>query len=146
MDGAYVSAMAALAGSAIGALASIATSWLNQATQTRAAQRALDRSRREALYGDFIREASRLFVDAFENELEDPAKLVNLYALMSTMRLFGSPRTVDEAERVLNRIGAAYFAPNREIHDFSNITHYGELDPLAAFSEACRDEMLRHRI
>jgi hypothetical protein len=146
MDAGYISAISALAGSAIGALASIATSWLNQAAQARAAQRALDRARREALYADFIREASKLFVDAFEHELDDPEKLVNLYALMSTLRLFGAPRTMHEAERVLNQIGAAYFAPNKELRDFSNITHAGELDPLAGFSEACREEMMGHRV
>lgn len=145
MDTAYVSAIAALAGSAIGALASITTGWLNQASQARAAQRALDRAHREALYSDFIREASRLFVDAFEHELDDPEKLVNLYALMNTLRLYGAPRTMREAELVLHRIGAAYFAPNRALRDFSNITHAGELDPLAAFSEACRQELLAHR-
>ena len=61
-----------------------------------------DRTRREALYGEFIREASRLFVDAFEHELDDPAKPVQLYAIVSTIRLFGQPRTLKEAERVMN--------------------------------------------
>ena|SRR5215813_10621294 len=57
MDAGYISAMAALAGSAIGAFASIATTWVVQHPQTRATQRAQDRARREALYGEFIREA-----------------------------------------------------------------------------------------
>lgn len=145
MDAGYISAFAALTGSAIGALASIATSWLNHASQARATQRAQDRARREALYGDFIREASRLFVDAFEHELDDPEKLVNLYALMSTLRLFAAPRTMREAERVVQRIGATYFEPNKELRAFSNIKHAGELDPLCAFSEACREELRGRR-
>ena len=56
MDAAYISTVAALAGSAIGALASIATTWVVQHS-TRAPQRAQDRARREALYGEFMREA-----------------------------------------------------------------------------------------
>jgi hypothetical protein len=108
MDPAYVPVLAALAGSAIGALASFATTWVAQSTQARAMQRTQDRERREALYGEFIREASRLFVDAFEHEMDDPAKLVQLYAIVSTIRLFGHPRTLQEAERVMNGIGAAY--------------------------------------
>ena len=141
MDGAYVSAMAALAGSAIGALTSLMTSWLTQHAQARATLRVQDRARREALYGEFIREASKLFVDAFEHELDDPAKLLQLYAIVSTIRLFGQPRTVDAAEQVMNRIGAAYFAPNKELHLFGDITRAGELDPLFTFSQACRAEL-----
>lgn len=141
MDAGYLSTISALAGSAIGALASLTTSWLTQHAQLRTTQRLQDRARREALYGEFIREASRLFADAFEHELDDPAKLVQLYALVSTMRLFGAPRTVHEAETVVNQIGAAYFAPNKELQRFANFTCDGELDPLYAFSRACRDEL-----
>lgn len=141
MDAAYVSALAALAGSAIGALTSLVTTWLAQHSQARAALRAQDRARREALYGDFIREASKLFVDAFEHELDDPAKMLHLYAMVSTIRLFGQAQTVAEAEQVMNRIGATYFAPNKELRLFADIARGSELDPLYAFSEACRREL-----
>jgi UTP:GlnB (protein PII) uridylyltransferase len=145
MDAGYISALAALAGSAIGALASFATSWLNQASQARAARRAQDQARREALYGDFIREASHLFADAFEHELDDPSKLVRLYAIVSMLRLFGHPQTLQAAEDVMKRIGATYFEPNKELRRFADITHAGDLDPLYAFSQACRDELLGGR-
>lgn len=141
MDAAYVSALAALAGSAIGALTSLVTTWLAQHSQARAALRAQDRARREALYGDFIREASKLFVDAFEHELDDPAKMLHLYAIVSIIRLFGRARTIEEAEHVMTRIGAAYFAPNKELRLFADIARAGELDPLYAFSQACREEL-----
>ena len=141
MDASYISAMFALAGSAIGALASFVTTWAAQASQARAARRLQDRAHREELYGEFIQEASRLFVDAFEHELEDPAKLVHLYAIVSTIRLFGDPRTLHEAEKVMREIGAAYFAPNKDVRLFAEIAPAGELDPLFAFSEACRQEL-----
>jgi len=136
MDG-YISAVFALAGSAIGALASFVTTWAAQVSQARAARRMQDRAHREALYGEFIQEASRLFVDAFEHELEDPTKLVHLYAIVSTIRLFGSPATLLEAEKV----GATYFAPNKDVRLFAEIAPAGELDPLFAFSKACREEL-----
>lgn len=100
-----------------------------------------DRARREALYGGFIREASHLFVNAFEHEFDDPAKLLQLYAIVSTIRLFGQPGTVAAAEQVMNRIGAAYFAPNKELRLFGDITRAGELDPLFTFTQACRGEL-----
>lgn len=137
----YGSAMAALAGSAIGGLASFATTWVMQRSQAQALQHAKERARREGLYGDFIREASRLFADAFEHELEDPAKLVHLYAIVSTIRLFGQPRTIAAAEQVMRRIGAVYCAPNKDLRSFADIATAGELDPLYAFSQACRDEL-----
>ena len=143
MDESYIPALAALAGSAIGALASFATTWATQASQARLARRAQDRAHREQLYGEFIREASRLFVDAFEHELEDPARLVHLYATVSTIRLFGDPRTLHEAEEVMRQIGATYFAPNKELKLFAEIAPEGELDPLFAFSKACREELGR---
>ena len=141
MDAGYISALSALAGSSIGALASLTTTWLTQHSQTRTTQRAQDRARREALYGEFIREASKLFADAFEHDLDDPAKFVQLYAIVSTIRLFGRPRTLEEAERVMGQIGAAYLAPNKELRLFGDITKVGELDPLYAFSRACREEL-----
>ncbi|MFE1599441.1 hypothetical protein [Methylobacterium sp. ID0610] len=141
MDAGYVSALAALAGSAIGALASFASTWMTQHAQQRATQLVQDRARREALYGEFIREASKLFADAFRNELDDPAKLVNLYAIVNTIRLFGDPCTLDEAERVMHRIGETYFSPNKDLSAFADIRHAGELDPLCAFSNACRTEL-----
>ena len=141
MDAGYISAMAALAGSAIGALTSLTTSWLTQHAQARATLRVQDRARREALYGEFIGEASRLFVDAFEHELGDPAKLLQLYAIVSTIRLFGRPRTIEAAERVMTRIGAAYFAPTKELRLFADITRAGELDPLYDISTACREKL-----
>src|SRR5688572_2709147 len=118
MDPAYISAVAALSGSAIGALASVATNWVTQATQLRTTQRTQDRTHRETRYSEFIREASRLFVDAYVHELEDPAKLVSLYSIVSTIRLFGGPGPLREAEKVMSQIGATYFAPNKELRLF----------------------------
>ncbi len=57
------------------------------------------------------------------------------------IRLFGQPRTVAAAEQVMNRIGAAYFAPNKELHLFGDVTRACELDPLFTFSQACRAEL-----
>ena len=60
---------------------------------------------------------------------------------MSTIRLFGDPRTLLEAEKVMSQIGATYFAPNKDVRMFAEIAPQGELDPLFAFSKACRDEL-----
>ena len=54
MNSAYISALAALAGSGIGALATIVTTWLNQAYQNKIQRHADERTRRERLFGEFI--------------------------------------------------------------------------------------------
>jgi len=53
---------------------------------------------RRHLYKDFIEAASRLYTDAFEHDKADTSKLVNLYALVSRMRVRSSPRIVESAE------------------------------------------------
>ena len=69
MDAAYISAFAALAGSAIGASASFVTTWLTHHAQQRATRLEQERSRRERLYGEFVDEVSRL-ADALTHHLE----------------------------------------------------------------------------
>src|SRR5262249_8799038 len=100
MDQAYVSALAALAGSMIGGMTSLATSWFTQHAQAKAQQREHGLGQREQLYRDFIQEASRLYTDAFEHDKADVAKLVNLYALVSLMRVVSSANIIESADRV----------------------------------------------
>ena len=90
MDPAYFSAFAALAGSAIGGLTSLAASWLNHHVQFRAEQETRDLSRREDLYRAFVEEASKRYADAYEHETAKVSDLVNLYALVSRMRVLSS--------------------------------------------------------
>ena len=113
MDPAYFSVFAALAGSTIGGLTSLTASWLTQHVQFRAQQRASDLSRRAQLYEHFIAEASRVYADAYEHNEAEAAKLVNLYALVSKMRVLSSPRIVEHADRVVRVIIETYLAPNK---------------------------------
>ena len=76
MDAALLSAFSALAGSAIGALSSLVTTWMTQNAQNRTTYLNQQRAKREALYSEFIDEASRLFTDALSHEMEDLSKLV----------------------------------------------------------------------
>ena len=54
MDVSYVPVLSALAGSAIGGMTSIGTTWLTQHAQGRAHRNADRLARRERLYGGFI--------------------------------------------------------------------------------------------
>jgi hypothetical protein len=105
MNPAYISALAALAGSIIGGLTSLATSWLAQRTQATAKELTRNRRRREKLYRTFIEEASRLYIDALGHDesqaFEQSAGLVKIYALVSRMRVLSSPRVIEAADNIL---------------------------------------------
>ncbi len=105
MDAAYLTALSAIAGAAIGATASLGTTWLTQRYQDRSQRLAQERARRERLFGEFIDQASQLYADALSHTaLEDPARLVPLYATIGKLRLFASERTIAAADAVMGRI------------------------------------------
>ena len=139
MDTAYISALSALAGSAIGALASFGTTWLTQHHQDRAQRIAQESTRRETLYGEFIDQASKLFADALVHSLDDPAKMAVLYALFGKLRLFASDRTVSSADEVMRRIIKTYYSPNEDFHDRKFLDEH--FDVLREFTRACRDDL-----
>ena len=73
MDTASVSALSALGGATIGGLASFGSSYLTQRTQLRFARQEAIKAKREALYVEFVDEASRLYGDALGHEKDEVA-------------------------------------------------------------------------
>jgi hypothetical protein len=144
MEPAYFSAFAALAGSTIGGLTSLTASWLTQHVQFSAQLRASDLNRREQLYEHFIEEASRLYTDAYEHNEAEASKLVNLYALVSKMRVLSSPKIVENADSVVRVIIETYLAPNKTFRDVVEILDNDAMNPLREFSNACREELREH--
>ena len=138
MDAAYIPAAAALAGSAIGASASFATTWLTQHQQERARRVAQEMSRRERLYGEFIDEALRLLADALTHHLEEPSKMVPLYAIMGKLRLFAPANVVARADEVMEQIIEIYDLPNVDFRNPAGRPAQQRVDILRAFGEACR--------
>jgi len=122
MDAAYISTVAALAGSAIGALASFATSWVTQSSQAHAAQRAQDRAvAKRSTASSYAKHPSSSSMRLNTSSTIRPSPC-DSYEIVSTIRLFGGPQTLEEAERIMKQIGAAYFAPNKELRLFADIT------------------------
>ena len=142
MNPAYISAFAALAGAIIGGLTSFATSWFTQRAQLRNAGREAKMAKLEALYNEYISLAASLYVDALTHQTEDPSKMVPLYALGSRMRLVAARTVIDAAIRIDDNILATYMGPNRTIQEVRDMARNGEIKTLmAAFSEACRDDL-----
>jgi hypothetical protein len=141
MDAAYISAFAALAGTAIGGLASFATSWVTQHAQSKAQRRAAERDSRAALFGRFLDEAAKLYADAMQNRRDDMSGLIGIYALASRIRLTSSPQVVEAADTVVRIIVDTYLSPNITLADMRANWIDRHIDPLRDFAEACRKEL-----
>jgi hypothetical protein len=141
VNSAYLSAFFGLLGATIGGLTSIMTAWLTQRTERRENNRRAEKTKREALYGDFIVEASRLYGDALSHEKDDVTSLVQLYAIVAKMRLFTSREVVTAAETAMDVITATYLAPNRDLRELRTLAHEGGMNFLLEFGEACRRDL-----
>jgi hypothetical protein len=141
MDAAYISAFAALAGTAIGGLTSFTTSWMTQQAQARAQRVAAERESRAALFGRFLDEAAKLYSDALQNRRDDITALIGIYALTNRIRLSCSPPVVEAADTVCRIIVDAYHAPNITMEEMRANWIDGHVDPLRDFSSACRHEL-----
>jgi hypothetical protein len=141
VDPGYISAFSALAGAALGGLASFSTSWSTQRNQFRQAHRDAERAKLEKLYSDFIAEASRLLGDALSHQKDDVTDMVGLYAMVGRMRLVSSRTVVASAENVIEHIIETYLAPNQTLHELRTLLREGRMDFLVDFSEACRQDL-----
>jgi hypothetical protein len=141
MEVAYISAFAALAGTAIGGLTSFATSWITQQAQARAQRLAAEKEARAALFGRFLDEAAKLYSDALQNRQDDMTRLMGIYALTNRIRLISSPQVVDAADSVCRIIVDTDIAPNITMAEMRDNWINKHVDPLRDFSEACRQEL-----
>ena len=141
MNPAYLSALAALAGSAIGGLTSFAAAWVTQRQQANVQWLLQDKSRRQELYKQFIEEASKLYADALVHDQVEVSALVSIYALTSRMRIISSPEIIERADKVIRMIVDTYFLPNKTFPELRDMIGGDALDPLRAFSESCREEL-----
>lgn len=140
MNPANVLALSALCGSAIGALASLTTTWLTHRHREESRRRAQENARRERIFVEFIDLASKAFLEALvQSGIEDPATLIPLYATMGKLRLFASGRTVEAAEEVMNRVVETYYAPKFDLQTRPTVDE--KFDILREFAEYCRAEL-----
>lgn len=145
MDASYFAAAATALGSVVGASASIATTWLAQRTQAIRASNEWKLREREALYREFIVEASRASLDALMHSMERPEQMINLYAILSRIRLLSGDEIVRQGEACCRRIVELYGQPNMttdQIRIAVERNEFDKLDPLKQFSNACRDELM----
>jgi hypothetical protein len=141
MDAAIVSAMAAVLGSLVGGSATLATAWITQRTQSKRELIRTEMRARERLYGEFIRECSKLVVDSFTHTLEKPETLSPVYEILNRIRLCASDAVLAEAEEMLKWLTEQYSLPNLSVEEIRKLVQARGPDPLKSFGEACRVEL-----
>ena len=145
LDGPVIVALAALAGSLVGAFSSVTAAFIGQRLQGRWTQLRAELEERENLYGLFVEEAVHLFVDAIQKSKIDPAKIMRLYSKVARIRLISTDQVLNAAEEVGKRLFQAYELPPDNPSEVLARYANGKdsLDPLREFTEACRLERAR---
>jgi hypothetical protein len=141
MNSTIIAAMAAVLGSVVGAAATIGTTWITQRTQAARSKTEATLRDRQTLYGEFITEASRLTVNAFTNQLEQPATFVKLYGILGRIRLVADTPVLDSAEACCRQIVDLYASPNMTMDQIRAAFEHGQIDPIKEFSTVCRAEL-----
>ena len=142
MDANLITAAAALGGATIGGVMSFLGSWVAQQKQLRAQWFGQDKLRRQDLYKEFVREASKSFVDALQHQNPDIASIVVLYEKLSRMRVISSPEVLAAAEEAIKRILDTLLQPAISLKSerVREMFESGSADILRRFGEACRAE------
>ena len=141
MDSSLATTMAALAGSVVGATASIVTTWISQRTQRIRASAEWKLREREVLYKEFVMEASRVAIDARVHSLEGFHQLAALYGVLNRVRLVSSEEVLQAAEKCCREIVQHYWLPNLTMEQYRAAYEADEFDTLKEFSAACRAEL-----
>ena len=113
MDNSVITALAALAGAAVGGIMTVFASWLSQHAQARTQWIAHNQALRQELYKEFIEQSSKLYVHALQNSNADVVALMGLYAELSRMRIMSSAAVADSADQMLKKIVDSYLEPNK---------------------------------
>lgn len=150
MNEALLSALAALTGSALGGIAPIVSNYLIQRGLTERELLTRELSERQALYSSFIQLGVTLYVRATTKAPEDENldDLVQLWAIVSRVRLYASRPVIDAAEEFAALITRTYGSAPVPIEDLRSATLAPHVDPLNSFSSRCREELrqvFRHR-
>ena len=99
MDAGLFSAGAALVVAAIGGSMSFLGSWIVKHKEVHAQWVGQDRLRRQDLYKEFIKEASKCYADALQQQMPDVPSLVVPCGKISRIRAISLPTVIQHASR-----------------------------------------------
>jgi hypothetical protein len=141
MDGAVISALAALAGSALGGITPVMSNYLVQRGLTERELLSRELASRQTIYSEFIEFGTKVYVSATTKESDDANELVVLYSLIGRIRLFASEPVIQAAEQFALQMTQRFGEPAMTIEALRNATLTHHVDPLNVFSSHCREEL-----
>jgi hypothetical protein len=141
MDAAILSTISALAGTAIGALSSLGSTYLSTQAQARAARLAAERAKREDIYGRYMDEMARLYASALNEVGVDYERLTNAFALNGRIALYAGQPVVDSADSALRFVVDVALGPKRSPEEMRAMMDRSEANVISAFARSCRDEL-----
>ena len=140
MDQAYISTLAALAGTVIGGLTSFTTAWVTQNVQARNQRIATETARRQELYGAFMDELAVLYARALRAETMDYEDLVKVFALRGRISLMSTPPVFEAADKAVKFLVDLYLGPPRTPEETRAMMDSQSQDQIGEFAVKCRDE------
>lgn len=144
IDPALLSPVSALLGAVVGGGASLVAAIYTQRCQNRLQRVAREVEKREAVYADFVMDASHLLVNAYtRDQIVLGGDEQRLIGLMNRIRLFAPPDIVAGAEKVLRVIVEISLKPSVETRQLAKevLSESLDPDPLLAFSSTCRADL-----
>ena len=141
---ALLSQVSGLLGALIGGGASFAVAVYNQRSEERLQRVANEVTRREAIYSDFLVNASKLLLNAYtHDDLVLGSDEQHLIGLINRMRLFAPPHIVGEAEAVFKAIVEILLKPSIELRQLAreSLSKSPDPDPFLKFSLSCRADL-----
>jgi hypothetical protein len=144
IDPALLSATAALVGALIGGGASLAAAMYTQRYQDRLQRVARETTKREAVYADFIMNASKLLLNAYvHDEITLGGDEQHLIGVANRMRLFAPPNVIDEAEAIIRGLIELSLKPRMDLRKLATeeLSKHPNSDLLLPFSLACRADL-----
>ena len=135
-DSSLLVAGAAVAGSLVGALASLGTSIVNQRLQSRRERTAAELIESRELYGRFIEESAGLFLHSLGESSVDIAGMTRLFSIVARIRLTSTERVLKAAEAVTRNLLDSYLRSPVEAGEFilASVRDQKGLDPLNEFT------------
>jgi hypothetical protein len=141
---ALLSQASGLLGALIGGGASLAVAVYNQRSEERLHRVASEIAKREAVYADFMENASKLLLNAYtHDEIVLGVDEQHLIGLINRMRLFAPPGVVAGAEAALKAIVEVLLKPSIELRQLARdaLSKSPDPDPFVNFSLICRADL-----
>jgi hypothetical protein len=141
MDPGVLSTISALAGTAIGAMSSLGSTWMTITSQARVAKLAAEREKREALYGRFMDQLSKLYASGLKQVGVDYEQLSDVYAISGRIALYASPEVNEASKTAMRFIVDLATGPVRSDAEMRELMNHPDADVIGIFANACRDEL-----